>query len=313
MFLGIDGGGSKTTAVLFRADGTFVDKAVVGSINYYSNPLSATQDNLRAIVQAFRKYTDHFDAVCIGMSALNDRANKAETETFTDRILCAEHILMDSDLFIALEAMHTDNPCAVAICGTGSMAVLRDTKGAVTHRGGFGYLLGDEGSGYAISLEAIRTAIRAAEGIVPPTALTEAALRYFEVSDVYGLIEKFYNPPMPRQAVAAFLPQVQRCAEAGDETAQRVLRTQAEAFAATVLALVKEDLPVGLWGGVFCHVPQFTQTFCDVLQKAGRTQVHLLDFPPEIGAVFAAWKMCGIVPDAARLARIRETYGVKEE
>ena len=308
MFLGIDGGGSKTTAVLVRENGEFVAQTVVGSINYYSNPLPETQKNLAQIIRDFDFFLrdGKLRAVFIGMSALNERADDAELRRFVGNILPTTCVGMDSDLFIALESMGTDGACAVAVCGTGSMAVGRTSDGRVLHRGGYGYLLGDEGSGYAIALDAVRAAVRAAEHSAPETMLTQAALDHFQVSTIDALIPRFYDPPIRRQDVAAFVPSVCRCADQGDDTAIRILTRQAEAFADTTQALLRE-LPagttLGLWGGIFLHVPLFTRVF----QSRIPNPVSVLPFPPQFGAVLAAWKLCGLPPTPERLVKLTAT------
>lgn len=310
MFLGIDGGGSRTTAALFDRDGTFLREASAGSLNYYSNPLSDVRDNLAQLVRDVCRGTGipSFQSVFIGLSALNGRADDATIRRLTDGILRADVIGMDSDLFIALEAMCREGACAAAICGTGSMAVARDEDGRILHKGGYGYLLGDEGSGYAIALEAVRCALRGADGSGERTALEDAVRAFFQVRDADGLIERFYDPPIRRQDVAAFLPEVGRCAESGDACAIRILESQADDFAHTVRALLQDlpaDCPLGLWGGVFRHVPRFTARF---LRSFDGRDVSLLPYPPQLGAVFAAWKQAGVRPTAEMLARVRQTY-----
>ena len=315
MYLGIDGGGSRTTAVLFDCDGTFLCETAAGSINYYSNPLSDVRDNLASLVRDVHRKTgiSSFQSVFIGLSALNGRAEDAQIRRLTSGILRADVIGMDSDLFIALEAMCREGACAAAICGTGSMAVARDADGRISHKGGYGYLLGADGSGYAIAIDAVRSALRSADGSGEKTALEDAARRFFRVQNADELIERFYDPPIRRQDVAAFLPEVGQCAASGDACAIRILERQADDFARTVRALLRtlpDDCPLGLWGGVFCHVPRFTARF---LQSFDGRDAAFLPYPPQLGAVFAAWKQAGILPSAERLARVRLTYPDRRE
>ena len=310
MYLGIDGGGSRTTAALFSGDGTFLCEASAGSINHYSNPLSVVRDNLAQLLREVRRKSGifQFKSVFIGSSALNGRADEADVCRLTDGIVQADVIGMDSDLFIALEAMCREGVCAAAICGTGSMAVARNADGQILHKGGYGYLLGDEGSGYAIALEAVRRAVRSADGSGEKTALEEAVRAFFQVQNTDELIERFYDPPIRRQDVAAFLPQVNACATEGDACAIRILETQADDFARTVRALLgmlPDDCPLGLWGGVFCHVPRFTERF---LRSFPDREAAFLPFPPQLGAVFAAMKQTGVRPTADVLARVKQTY-----
>lgn len=311
--LGIDGGGSKTTVVVFDENGNFIASAVGESINYYSNPLEVTRNNLSVILKEIEdKYgISEFESAFIGMSALNDKASEQELSAFADGVIRAKYTQMDSDLFVALEAMNVKGACAVGICGTGSMAVARRADGKILHKGGFGYILGDEGSGYEISLNAIKAAIRAAENIDEETLLTKEMLDFFGADDIFALIDVFYNPPIERQKIASFMRRVRVCAENGDKTAQRLIFESADSFAKTMISLLKdigEDMPVGLWGGVFCFCELFRNRFKEKLAECGYKDVDVLSFPPETGAVFAAFKNFGGSVTEEFLENVRRTY-----
>ena len=177
-----------------------------------------------------------------------------------------------------------------AICGTGSMAAAFGPAGQVLTRGGFGYLFGDEGSGYAIAREAMFRAARAAEGTEPPTLLTGALTAFYGVSDIYAFTDLAYDPPLPRKQLAAFAPCVTRCAGQGDPAALAVLRRQADLFADTVRSLagvLPERPAVFLYGGVFTHDPIFTARFKERI--AGCCEAcGMLPAPPVRGAALAA-------------------------
>lgn len=298
-FLGVDGGGSKTTAVAADEYGNIAAVETGGSINYYSNELSATRENMSRIISKIKEETgvESFKGAFIGMSALNGKASDSELSAFADGVINVEKICMDSDLYIALETHLTNDPCAVVISGTGSMVTARDGAGKIRNKGGWGYILGDEGSGYRMSLDAIRAGVRGGEGSARKTSLTEAVLDFYKARDFDELVSIFYDPPISRQAVAAFLPKVRECAENGDETAADIMNNGADDLSKTALALLKDypcDIPVGLWGGVFQHNPSYTRRFTEILAKNGIENVFLLRYPPEIGAVFAAYRLCGI-------------------
>ena len=290
-YLGIDGGGTKTTALVCDGDGAELLTVTGDSINYRSEGMEAAREHLRAIAAKIREKTgiERFRGVCVGSSALFGRATREETDAFAGGILSADRIVMDSDLYIALKAARTDN-ALVAVCGTGSMAAAFDGNGRVITRGGFGYLFGDEGSAYAIAREGLFAAARAAEGTEPPTALSGALTEHFCVKDVYAFTELAYDPPLSRKRLAAFAPRVTACAMAGDETAEGILARQAALFAGTVrsLAAVLPAPPVVfLFGGVFAHDPVFTGYFKKEIRDVCGF-CHPLTTPPVKGAALAA-------------------------
>lgn len=294
-FLGVDGGGSKTTAVVFNEKGEFICRACGESINYYSVGLENARLAMKDIINDLN--IKHFTCAVIGMSALNERATVQETERFCSGIIDSEEIIMDSDLFVALEAMNADGECAAVISGTGSMVVRRDENGVISHAGGWGYILGDEGSGYSIGLSGIKAAIKSAENCAPETALLGECLRYFSVDNIYDLIDLYYEKTVSRKVTAAFARVVNECAESGDSAARNIIEREAQELSKTALGLLaasKKEIPIGLWGGVFQNNRIFRQKFSDCLNSNGFSCVKLITFTPEVGAVFAGYKHCGI-------------------
>ena len=294
-YLGVDGGGSKTTAVVFNEKGEFICKACGESINYYSVGIENARKAMADIIGNLSQKS--FDCAVIGMSALNERASKEETDRFCNGIIESKKIIMDSDLFVALEAMDEDGECAVVISGTGSMALYRNSEGIISHAGGWGYILGDEGSGYSIGLSGIKAAIRAAEGSEEKTALTEECLSYFSIGNIYDLIDLYYDKKVSRKTTAAFAKNVISLAEAGDKTADNIIRNEAKLLSETVRALLcnaKKDIKTGLWGGIFQHNKFFRDYFISNLKESGFELVKLISFTPETGAVFACFKEDGI-------------------
>lgn len=308
-YLGVDGGGSKTTAVVFNENGEFICKACGESINYYSVGLENARQAMADIISKLSQ--KEFECSVIGMSALAERASEEETERFCSGIIQSNKIIMDSDLFVALEAMDEKGECAVVISGTGSMAVCRNADGSISHAGGFGYILGDEGSGYSIALNAIKTAIRAAENCAPATALTEKCLEFFNLNNIYELINLFYEKGVSRKIIASFSKEVILSAENGDTVAKEIIESEAKLLSETALSLINgknTSIPVGLWGGVFQHNRIFRNRFTDLLSKNGFDDVKLLDFTPEIGAIFACYRNSGIEIIDIIKNSVKETY-----
>lgn len=290
-FLGVDGGGSKTTAVVFNEKGEFICKACGESINYYSVGLENARQAMSDIINSLSQ--NEFECAVVGMSALAERATDDETERFCSGIIKSNKIIMDSDLYVALEAMDEKGECAVVISGTGSMAVCRNSDGSISHAGGFGYILGDEGSGYSIGLSAIKTAIRAAEKCIPQSSLTEKCLEFFNVNNIYELIDLFYEKTVSRKIIASFAKEVMLCAENGDKLAADIIENEAKLLSQTALSLLKDkknDIPVGLWGGIFQHNRIFRDKFSDFLSESNFSNVKLLNFTPEVGAIFACYR-----------------------
>ncbi|MBQ2842296.1 MAG: hypothetical protein IJE72_04620 [Clostridia bacterium] len=308
-YLGIDGGGSKTTAVVFNDKGEFICKACGESINYYSVGIENARKAMTDIMKSLSQ--NSFDCAVIGMSALNERATEEETDRFCKDIINSKKIIMDSDLYVALEAMDIESECAVVISGTGSMALRRKTDGTVSHAGGWGYILGDEGSGYSIGLSGIKAAIRSAEGCEEKTALTDECLSYFSIENIYDLIDLYYDKTVSRKTTAAFAKNVIALAENGDRTAELIVKHEAKMLSKTVSALLidaESKIPIGLWGGVFQNSKYFCNIFTTHLKSDGFANVKLINFTPEVGAIFACFKENGIKDIGIIKKNILSTY-----
>ncbi|MBQ6862764.1 MAG: hypothetical protein IJO14_00860 [Clostridia bacterium] len=289
-FLGIDGGGTKTTALVGNADGNIVLQAVGKTINYCAVGMEKARENMRLLLADIEKQTgiNHYAGVFIGMSALFGRATEEETAAFCDGVFSADNIVMDSDLYIALAATAEKGAAAVGICGTGSMTCGRTEDGKIITKGGFGYLLGDEGSGFRIAQDGLFEAVRAAENAGAPTALTQAALDFWKTQNAAGLVDVFYDPPMERNEIAKFAPVVIQTAQQGDAVAMAVVSRQAALFADTANALLRElpqGIPFYVYGGIFEHNPLFRQLFAEHLDG---NEVILLPNTPAQGALLAA-------------------------
>ncbi len=145
----------------------------------------------------------------------------------------------------------------VVIAGTGSG--VSGWRSDTEHKGigGWGMHLGDEGSATDIVLQAMKTCIRARDGRLPATLMTERMLQYFEITNLYNLIDRVSCGGWPRDRIAGFAPQVTACAEAGDSLAAQVLYNAAmslaedAAYVAHSLFRPGERYPIVLSGGVF--------------------------------------------------------------
>ncbi len=308
-FLGVDGGGSKTTAVVFNEKGEFICSACGESINYYSVGIDFARLAMKNIIDNLD--IKSFRCAVIGMSALNERADENETEKFCSGIINSECIIMDSDLFVALEAMDIQGECAAIISGTGSMAVCRNSDGSISHTGGWGYILGDEGSGYSIGLCGIKAAIRAAENCGPATELLAECLDYFAIDNIYDLIDLYYEKKVSRKKTAGFAKALCKCCENGDPVAKIILEDEADLLSKTALGLLKnknKEIPIGLWGGIFQNNLFFRNKFTEIIKQNKFNNVKLIDFTPEVGAIFAGYKTSGIEIVDNIKNNIKDTY-----
>jgi len=311
----MDGGGTRTTAIVTGIDGSPVCCMTGRSTNYNSVGMETAREILSRIMKAINDDhgIDSFSAVCIGTSALFREADADEQRALTETLFRSKHIVLLSDVNIALESMLEDGPCALAISGTGSICALRDEAGELRHTGGWGYILGDEGSAYHIAMCGIKAAIAAYDGVGPETTLQKMVEVHFGVNDMLELIDRVYDPPIAREQVSLFAKDVAACADAGDIVAREILLGSALHLAKAMLVLLRpfygREVPLGISGGVFDNNELFRKTFEEEVKKQSHTtRITRLTYPPHVGALFYCRKILGLPIDESFLKNIGDAH-----
>ncbi len=294
-YIGIDGGGTKTTVAVADDNGLLLKKEGK-SINFYSVGMDCARKNLRAVVSEIEAELgiDGFEAAVIGCSALDGEAEDELINELCGGVINAQKIKMTSDVHIALESVgDVACPC-VAVCGTGSMTVGRDCNQNILIAGGWGHIVGDEGSAYAIATDGLKLCCEQYDK-GESTALLSSATEFFGVGDFRKAIDVIYSSETTKDVIAAFASCIGELAEKGNKNATEILTRQAEKFAQTVLILldkIKICDTLGLYGGVLKNNPLFAEVFLEkIKEKYPEIKIILLDTPPEESAMKLARKM----------------------
>jgi N-acetylglucosamine kinase-like BadF-type ATPase len=199
-------------------------------------------------------------------------------------------LVLSSDYEIALVGAMGERRGVLVLSGTGSLAYGVNAAGKSTLVGGWGYLLGDEGSGYWIGLEGLRFVLRADDGSGPPTALTAVLLDALTLSTARALIPWLYHATTPRtHDIAALAPLVIQQAQAGDMAAEQIVQRAARHLAAlaqtagTRLGLTAPSFAFA--GGVLASTNPVSEALCHEL---GLPAMPVPRYPPVIGAALLA-------------------------
>jgi glucosamine kinase len=285
--VGLDVGGSKTHAVL--ADGTGVlAETVVGSANIASvgvreatRQLSAALDQLGAT---------EIDGVCAGAAGADSPEQRDQLAALIGGLLPTARVEVVHDARLLLAAAGLDTGIAL-ISGTGSVAWGATPDGRSWRAGGWGYLLGDEGSGYGVARAAVQHVLGLLDRAAPPDRLTAALVEGCGLTGPQQLQERFYaNPERRHWAQQAGL--VFALAADGDPAAVRIADDAAGALAAlvaTVAGVLGSTGPLVCAGGLITHQPSLLARLRAGLAAdsttAGITDIRLLDRDPVHGAV----------------------------
>ena len=294
--LGIDAGGTKTVCLLADGAGTIIAEARGPGANLHAAGELAVEKVLHEVMESAIGDRQIIPAaVCLGIAGV-DRDDEASTvRAITRRLGHRSHAVVVNDALIALVAGAGDAPGVVIIAGTGSIAYGRNREGEAARAGGWGHMIGDEGSGYWIGREALAAVMRAADERGPETRLTADILAHFGISDVSRLPRIVYDREQPRTAVAALGPLVHRVSEQGDAVATRILERAVDELVlaarsvTTRLEMRGEAFTFYLAGGMFRVVPRLAADLPPKLAEvAPRCQVERLDKEPAAGAVWLA-------------------------
>lgn len=292
-FLGIDGGGTKTTAAVADETGNIICRATGKTLNFYAVGKASCRENLKSLLKEIEEKHNisSFYATFIGCSALDGEADEKTISDLCDGIIDSEKIGMNSDAFVALKASKGN---CVAICGTGSMAIGEKADGSPVVKGGWGHIIGDEGSAYSIAVSALKLCCKLWDE-EEEHILLQKAQEYFGVADFRKAIDIIYSPETSKDVIAGFGAQVGTLAQSGCEEAESIIKEEAEKYAEAVHSLIKavgNCKHLSLYGGVFKNSTLFREEFSDKIKKEyPNTQIELLSLSPEEGAIKVAMEL----------------------
>jgi N-acetylglucosamine kinase-like BadF-type ATPase len=299
--IGLDGGGSKTLAVLADRDGHELGRGTADASNYQVVGVEAASTAIvKAIRTAFESAGIAFQptaGLCLGLAGVGRPEDRAWVEALVRRENLARNWTIANDGQLLLWAGTPDGWGVGIISGTGSIVYGRAADGREARAGGWGYILGDEGSGYAIGKAALQAVAQAADGRGPQTELTTRLLDYWNLERPWDLVGQVYRSGVGRVEIATLAGVVSAAAQAGDSVAQTIEAQAGRELALQAAAVARQlefggDVPTGLGGGVLAHNPRLAQY---VIAEASALGVTLAPVErvsePVVGAVRLARRL----------------------
>ena len=294
--IGIDGGGTKTVGILTTETGQHLAQVQSGPANYHVVGETQTQAVLEAVVGKLcekagvsRTSSIRF---CLGMAGLGRVADRKVIGRICDELGIREDRILTHDAHIALIGGTERQEGVIVISGTGAIVYGIDADGREARASGWGYLLGDEGSGYDIAIRGLRAVARAADGRSHPTELTHRILNRLELNEPNALIRWVHAAS--RDAIARLAEIVFDTARTADRVAERIVDDAADELvcaAGSVIGQLEfiEPFDVVLSGGNLIHQPVFADRlryrFTEIQPEAS---VLLPKHEPAYGAVLLA-------------------------
>ena len=301
LYLGVDGGGTKTSVALMNAD----QKVIAEGSGGPSNPLRVGVETAVAnIATAIDKACDNGDvsrgdivAATLGLAGVRRKDIRERVqESFVARFRVRK-ITVVTDADIALYGTTLGEAGLVVIAGTGSVCLGIDGNGGRAMSGGWGPIAGDEGGGRGIAGEALHAIAKASDGRGPMTQLSERAAVYFRASNVDNLIGAIYAPNMDNSRIAGFAKFVVETAAEGDNIAIEIINAAGRELGTAAVAVIekleleKAQFPIGCVGSVFNAGELLTGPMNDlILATAPNASLAKPKMPPAHAAALMAMR-----------------------
>lgn len=263
-FCGVDGGGTRTTVICRMPDGQEIGSRTFGPFNLNSIGEQAFRSILGDIL-AYINSLGICEGLCIGASGITNDNERS----VADGILSGTGIpyLLLGDYEIAHTGALDGKEGMILIAGTGSVCYGRTSDGRSAMGGGWGHLLGDPGSGYALGRDALVAVSEVLDGYGEPTALQEMLSEEFGLNTPQKIVTYVYSND--KSAVASLSPLVDRACRQGDPVACRIVEDNARGLADLVLAVAGRlglgKTHVALLGGLLENPTSLKEAFTGIL------------------------------------------------
>jgi N-acetylglucosamine kinase-like BadF-type ATPase len=301
LLLGVDGGGSKTRALVADRDGNVLGTGSAGRSNYHAAGLEkATQAIAKAVSDALGAagVKGTLAAACFGLAGVYRPRDRALLEGWVQASGLASTFTVVNDAELVIAGGTPDLWGVGVICGTGSICLGRSVKGETARAGGWGYLLGDEGSGYSLGEHALRLAAQTADGRTDAGGILEAVLQQWGLSDADELLGYVYRPEMTHTQVAQLAPTILKLWHSGDAHATRLVDRTAIALGRLIESVVTKlsmtAPPIAFGGGLLVHNPDLQELIVRRTRVELGPQKRVED--PALGALLLAKRLAETAP-----------------
>jgi N-acetylglucosamine kinase-like BadF-type ATPase len=309
--LGIDGGATKTLAGVLDLQ--------TGALHLaHGGPSNPDAVGAKAAGEALNGAAD--EAIEAAGIDRDELAAAVLAIAGTDTEAVAKHVhapgredwIVVNDVVGAWATATGGGPGVAVISGTGSNVFGVGPDGRPWRAGGWGHLLGDEGSGYWLGVQSIKAALADREASGPRTALSEVAPGFFGVASVEALAGYVYSKPLTKGEIAAFAIETAKHAEDGDAVARHLFERGAHELGVQITAVIHQigldqvqpregeehySFPLGLIGSAFKAGPIFLGPLTSEIHKlAPGAQVSKVEMAPVGGSLLLAAQACGADP-----------------
>lgn len=301
--IGVDGGGTHSRLLVTDLKGNVLHRETGKSTNIESNPPEEVQENFRSLFSGFcKQYNCELSdcvGICVGSAGVDNELSKQQVTSILAAVGCKHHVLVVNDAEIALAAQTKGKAGIIIISGTGSIGYGVNDCGQVWRVGGFGHLIGDEGSAYWVASRGLSASFRAMDKTSPQTIMSSMFKNKLGIDNLSHAMDFIYSTNKSEIAKLATL--VVEAQQNGDHVAQQIIKQAADYFVCmtdtlvNVLEMKDKNYPLVYGGGFLINVGSLQEQISTKIRK-----IHPL-LKPMVLSCGAEW---GAIYLAAKLAKI---------
>lgn len=241
--IGMDGGGTKTKVCVMDLEGSEIDVVFGGGMNINGLGREGVLRNMAEIFAEIKNRCGDWSqlkALCIGAAGISNPELR-EVLMLSVKLAGIEvNPVIFGDQHAALYGAHCQGKGIILIAGTGSICFGLDGKGKEARTGGWGYLIDDEGSGYALGRDVLSAIAQAEDGRIPPTCMRKPVFDQLGIDNINGMIKFIYADTTGKKEIAALAIHIMKAYEAGEEAAVASLEKAADKLADMVVPVVRK-------------------------------------------------------------------------
>jgi N-acetylglucosamine kinase-like BadF-type ATPase len=253
---GIDGGGTKTILELRSIRNELIRRSSFGAFNINSTGEEKFRQLLNTLMEELSSISD-CECLCIGAAGIsNPMVHNMICETLQASGFSGK-LLLKGDHEIALRGAMGRDEGIILISGTGSICFGKNGDGVTARAGGWGHLIDDGGSAYAIARDGFAAVVQSCDGRIGSTLLKDLFFEKLGIHSAGEVVPFLYDPQTDKGKIAAFAPLVEQAASEGDKEALNILRGNSKLLMDLIKAVYNKlsvpDVPVAFLGGMISH------------------------------------------------------------
>ncbi len=303
--IGVDGGGTKTEAVLISRTGEIIARIRGGSSNLQALGEEKLKQELTRLISKLLKKnnvpTNKVLWLFLGLAGAGRKSDQKKIAALFDDTEFKSKLSVDSDAIIALAGAFGNCPGIILISGTGSICFGKNEKGKIVRSGGWGYLLGDEGGGYYIGREAVMAALKDQDGRGESTKLRNMLETKLDLYSIEEIIPLIYQNKFDRVAIAELALNVFELAKNDDAVSLQIIKNAGKELGklakavAYRLGFTDDTIKIALIGSVFKQKEMLVNEISkELFELSWNIEISEPQFDPAIGAAILAFEKAGV-------------------